>query len=170
MMTCIFGLNTWRYKKTQTHLLYGSGHGGHGSSLSAGAAHTCQVLGDWNRHLGASLLQNICKDQHKHKWRLSLMRQVQIKVLDWRCSTQHSTSGNNLPWRIDAPRCPVSPVWDEIWPHWQNSAGTVLHLLPPGSHSHDTGPRPPDVQGQKVRWGRWVPGSENLSKVLRLKG
>lgn len=76
---------------------------------------------------------------------LNLMRQVQIKVLDWRFPTQRSTSGNNLPWRIDAPRCPVSPVWGGIWPHWQNSAGTMLHLLPPGSHSHDTGPRPPDV-------------------------
>lgn len=202
-MTCIFGLNTWQYKKTQTHLLYGSGHGGHGSSLSARAAHTCQVLGHWNRHLGASLLQNISKEEHKHKWLtaglrgtqrsldasrlleatstwwtstwwtcLIRLRQVQIKVLDWRFPTQHSRSGNNLPWRIDAPRCPVSPVWDEIWPHWQNSAGTRLHPLPPGSHSHDTGPRPPGVhtfKGQMRQVSSWF-FSENPFKGASFKG
>lgn len=63
--------NRYLCQYNHTHLLDGSSHGGHSSSLSPRAAHTGQILGHWNRHLGASLLQKICKDVKKHKWQLT---------------------------------------------------------------------------------------------------
>lgn len=47
--------------QSQTHLLYGSRHGGHGSSVGAGAAHGGQELWHWDGHLGAPLLQETRK-------------------------------------------------------------------------------------------------------------
>lgn len=55
----IYGPLTYLFQTDQTHLLYGSSHGGHSSSLGPRATHTSQILGNWNGHLGAPLLYKV---------------------------------------------------------------------------------------------------------------
>lgn len=66
----IYGPLTYWFQTDQTHLLYGSSHGGHSSSLGPGAAHTGQILGHWNRHLGAPLLYKVKREVGRHRRQL----------------------------------------------------------------------------------------------------